>query len=117
MMTLPQTLDYLAFVVQLATNVAVASYVFPMWRRRRLGFFGVLGFSALLGVFTAVASRMLGYSAISQQEYYLLWSSTTFLYIVDLILYAIGIRLMVRHFRSGPASTSSSTRVDSNPTA
>lgn len=104
-MTLAESLDYFSFVVQVGTNVAVAFYVLPMWRQRRLRFFAILGFSALLGVFTSVTSHTLARNPMSEHDYYWFWCASTFLGIVDLILYAVGILLMVHHFQSAAAST------------
>ena len=109
-MTLAESLDYLAFLVQVAANVAVAFYVFPMWRQHRLRFFAIFGFSALLGIFTAVTSWTWARQPMAQADYYWFWCALQVLYIADLILYATGVVLMVRHFQSAstavpPSST------------
>ncbi len=107
-MTLAESLASLEFLVQVTTNVSVAFYVFPMWRQRRLRFFLILGFSALLGIFTTVASWTVGRNPMSEQDYYWFWCATTLLGAVDLILYGLGIILMVRYFQSTPPAATPS---------
>ena len=99
-MTFAESLDYLAFLVQVAANVAVAFYVFPMWRQRRLRFFPILGFSALIGIFTTVTNWTWARQPMSQADYYWFWCAVQVLGIADLVLYAVGVVLMVRHFQS-----------------
>ncbi len=105
-MTFSESLAYLAFLVQVAANVAVAFVVFPMWRQRRLHFFLILGFSALLGVFTTVVNWIWGERPMLEADYYRFWCAMQILSIVDLACYAVGIALMVRRFRSRPAVSS-----------
>jgi predicted ABC-type exoprotein transport system permease subunit len=100
-MTFAESLVYFAFVVQVASNVAVAFYVFPMWRERSLRFFPILGCSAILGAFTTVANWTWSRQPMSQADYYWFWCGVQVLGIVDLVLYSVGVVLMVRHFQSG----------------
>lgn len=102
-MTLAEALQFLLFAVAIAANVAVAFYVMPMWRQRRLRFFAILGCSALLGIFVALADRFLNHTPMSVEQYYWLWCATVFLNIVDLVLYAVGVILMIRHFQNTTA--------------
>lgn len=103
-MTFAESLAYLAFLVQVGANVAVAFYVFPMWRQRRLRFFPILGFSALIAIFTTVTNWTWARQPMSQEDYYGLWCAVQILSIGDLVLYAFGVVLMVRHFQTTPTA-------------
>ncbi len=97
-MTFVESLNYFSLIAQIPTNVVVAAYVFPMWQKYRQPFFLLLSFSALLGIFTAVANWAFEHRPMSEGEAYWLWCAIKFLNCVNLILYAVGITLMVRHY-------------------
>jgi hypothetical protein len=105
-MTWTEILLYLGFFVQVTANLAVAFYVFSARRQRRLYFFPLLGFSALLGLLPAVLDLTFK-RPMSQNDYYWFWITQKTLSIADLMFYAVGIILMARHFRaaSRPAAS------------
>lgn len=108
-MTFAESLAYLAFLVQVAANVAVVFYVLPIWRQRRLRFFPILGFSAIIGILTTITNWTCARQPMSQADYYWFWCVVQILSIADLVLYAVGVVFMVRHFQS--ASTAHTLRV------
>ena len=113
-MTTTETLDYLSFVVAITVNVLVAFWVFPMWHRRRLRFFPILGFAALLGIFTTVGDWAWSRHPMSKEEADSIWCALGILDIIDLTLYAVGIGLMVRYFRATQTSPVYSQNPPSN---
>src|SRR5262245_12003289 len=97
-MDLAQFLFYLQYVVQVAANAAVAFYVFPLFKKLRYPFLQLFGFSALLGVFSAVANWTIQRYPIPPNELSWIWCAIQTAGVIDLILYAVSVLLMVRHF-------------------
>ena len=95
-----EILELLAFVAQVAINVAVAFYVFPMWRQRRLSFLLILGFAALIDLYLIVSHWIYNHQKMPPSDYYQFWCAAQILTIAEYILYGTGVVLMVRHFRS-----------------
>lgn len=99
LISLREILNDASYLVQIAGNVAVAYYVFPMWRKLRLRFLLVFGLAALLNVFVNfIALVLLRQPPDIHFEW--CWQATRFLWIVDLILFPIAILMMVRHFNT-----------------
>ncbi|MEQ1853734.1 MAG: hypothetical protein ABMA01_19330 [Chthoniobacteraceae bacterium] len=104
-MSIAETLYLLAFIAQVAMNVAVAFYVFPMWRQRRLSFLLILGMAALIDLYIVVADWIINHQRMPQNDFYWCWCAARLLSVADYILYGTGIILMVRHLRSTPPVT------------
>jgi predicted ABC-type exoprotein transport system permease subunit len=99
-MTLAEFLTPLSFIIQVATNVIVVAFVMPMFRKHRLRFFALIGFSAMLGIFVSVMFWKLDQRSVAEEEYIQLWCALTVLGSLDLIIYAVGIVQMVRFFQN-----------------
>ncbi|MGI8602373.1 MAG: hypothetical protein ACR2OZ_05175 [Verrucomicrobiales bacterium] len=65
-----QTLEFVAFLVAVASNVAVAGVTCRAWRYHWLPFLAFLAAGGLLGILTTVASRLYNRPGVSEDHYY-----------------------------------------------
>ena len=99
-MTFPKILQELYFIAYIGINAVIALYIFPLWRKLRLGFLLILGISALLGFITDSAMRVVEWMHGSLATSKIIWYASTGIKIVDMLLYGTGILGMMRYLRS-----------------
>ena len=102
-----------ASVMGLVLSAAIAVFVFPLWRRYRLRFLLVFGFSALLDIFIILMDFVsLGRSSA---EYASAAKMIQSLHIISMLIFGIGLLLLVRFVRSasitGPPPNATPTNI------
>ena len=94
-----------ASVMGLVLSAGIAAFVFPLWRRYRLRFLLVFGFSALLDIFIILIDLV--WLGRLSEEYASAAKVIQSLHIISTLIFGIGLLLLVRFVRSasitGPA--------------
>lgn len=108
-MPLLDHLYHISFVLGLLLSVAIAAFVFPLWRRYRLRFLLIFGFSALFDIFTTLVEfAALG---LPDADYGVASKVIQILHIIGILIVGVGFLLLVRHVRSAGILMHSSSTV------
>lgn len=97
----------IAVVVSFIVNLVVARACFALWTDHKVAAFLLLGISAILAVLSLLAQVVAPRIDCAMNVSLIFWTSIDILWIVDMILYGLGITALVRHYSNREATAKS----------
>ncbi|MEM7603500.1 MAG: hypothetical protein AAF357_19065 [Verrucomicrobiota bacterium] len=99
-----ETLDYVGKVIAMAASLMVLAVCFKAYQRTKIKPLLIIGVSACVALLALIADILFLKNIQNQSAFIAVWITVIILWILDVVLYAIGIcQLVSQHF--SPAST------------
>lgn len=95
----------IAYILAVIVSIAMAAFVFPLWRRYRHRFLLLFGITALLDIFRAAVDLYSQRQPLSDAEYAAALQVVYILHIIGTLVFGAGLLLLVRHVRSAGVPT------------